>query len=114
MIVEKVIDNIRYTLSNENLKVGDEVFPIARGRCLENGGWILHYIEFKYITTGFPTTPHIILNLKYSDYKPHEVQTNYGFSPKEVYFKIIKIERKIKIKDDMFGGVYEWQFINEN
>lgn len=34
MLIEKVHNEIRYTLSNENLKVGDKVFPIASGRCL--------------------------------------------------------------------------------
>lgn len=98
MKVEKVYNNIRYTLSNNNLQVGDEVYPIAKGRCLDNKDWILHEIEFesKYVeglnTSGFPDEPHIILDLKYSDYKPYEVKTNMGYSPREVYYKIIKRE----------------------
>jgi hypothetical protein len=114
MIVEKVHNGIRYTLSNEDLKVGDKVFPLASGRCESDTDWILHEITFNELHTGFPASTHTILNLKHSDYKPYEVQTNYGYSPKEVYFKIIKIEERVKVKDDMFGGVYEWKTINEN
>ena len=104
MKVEKVLNGIRYTLSNQNLQVGDKVYPIARGRCLDNGGWILHEIEFesKYVeglnTSGFPDEPHTILDLKHSkDYKPYEVRTDMGYSPIECYFKIIKKEKQEKI-----------------
>lgn len=104
MKVEKVLNGIRYTLSNENLNVGDKVYPIAKGRCLDNGEWILHEIEFKskYVeglnTSGFPDEPHTILNLKHSkDYKPYEVRTDMGYSPIECYFKIIKKEKQEKI-----------------
>jgi hypothetical protein len=95
MVIEKMFNGIRYTLSNENLKVNDEVFPIASGRCLDNGGWILHDFSFEDYSTGFPDEPHRILKLKHSDYKPYEVRTNHGYSPIERYYKIIKKEEKI-------------------
>ena len=92
MIVEKVHNGIRYTLSNENLNVNDEVFPIAWGRCVDNNQWILHEIDYDH--SGFPDEPHIITNLNYSDYKPYQVSTDFGYGPIEQYFKIIKKEKK--------------------
>lgn len=93
MAIEKVYNGIRYTLSNDNLKVGDKVYSIARGRCLDNGDWILHEIGFesKFVkglnTSGFPDEPHTIINLHYSDYKPYEVQIDKGFHQKSVIIK---------------------------
>lgn len=98
MKIEKYHDEIRYTLSNENLQVGDKVFPIARGRCTEDGGWILHGFDFRDFMSGFPDKPHTIMNLKHSDYKPEEVRTDYGYSPIECYFKIIKREKQVVTK----------------
>jgi hypothetical protein len=92
MKVEKVYKGIRYTLSNENLKNGDKVYPIARGRCLEDGGWILHDFDFSKSLSGFPDEPHTIIKTDYSDYKPYEVRTDMGYSPIECYYKIIKKE----------------------
>jgi hypothetical protein len=111
MKIEKVHEKNRYTLSNENLKVGDEVYPIARGRCLDDGGWILHELDFRDFMSGFPNEPHIIEDLNYDNGrqgKPYQVRTNNGYSPIESYFKIIKMEEKIKVKESMFGGSYEW------
>jgi hypothetical protein len=54
MKIEHITKGIRYTLSNENLEVGDKVYPIAQGRCLDDGSWILHDITFKKYMTGFP------------------------------------------------------------
>lgn len=107
MKVERVHNEIRYTLSNENLKVNDNVFPIAGGRCLDNGGWILHEFDFRDFMSGFPDEPHKILDLKHSDYKPYEVRTDRGYSPIERYYKIIKKEEQIKLSDKMFDR-YEW------
>lgn len=92
MIIEHMHDKIRYTLSNENLEVNDEVFPIGRGRVKDDGTFILHEFDFEM---GFPDEPHKILNLKHSDYKPYEVRTDHGYSPIESYYKIIKKEHKI-------------------
>lgn len=52
MTTEHVYNGIRYTFSNENLKVGDKVYPIAHGRVLdtEKGGWILHNFDYMYVT----------------------------------------------------------------
>lgn len=91
MIVETIRNEIRYTLTNEGISVGDVVFPLAQGRCTEDGGWVLHEIDY----ASMKNTPHTILNLSYSsDSKPYEVQTDKGFGPVETYFKIIKREFK--------------------
>ena len=92
MIIEQMHNKIRYTLSNENLEVNDEVFPIGRGRVKDDKTFILHNFDFEM---GFPDEPHKILDLKHSDYKPYEVRTDHGYSPIESYYKIIKREEKI-------------------
>lgn len=110
MKIEKVHNKIRYTLSNENLKVNDEVYPIARGRCLDDGGWILHELDFRDFISGL-NEPHIIKDLNYDNGrqgKAYQVRTDKGYSPIERYFKIIKMEEQIKVRESMFGGSYEW------
>ena len=107
MLVETVKNGIRYTLSNEDLLPDDKVFPIARGRCLEGNGWVLHEITFENYMTGFPDDPHIIKDIKYSDYKPYEVKTDKGYSPIESYYKIIKKEEQIKEHKGLFA-TYKW------
>lgn len=117
MQVEHIRNGIRYTLSNEDLRVGDSVFPIANGRCLDNGGWILHGFDFRDFISGFPDDPHIIEDLNYDSSqqgKDYQVKTNYGYSPIERYYKIIRMEEKLKVRDNIFGGsIYEWIEINQ-
>jgi len=111
MNIEKIHEKIRYTFTNENLKVGDEVYPLAHGRCLDNGGWILHNFDFTDFISGFPNNPHIIKDLNYDNGrqgKPYQVQTNMGYSPIECYYKIIKVEEQVKVSESMFGGRFEW------
>lgn len=95
MEIEKYLNKVRYTLSNENLEVGDQVFPIGRGRIREDGKFILHNLDFTDYMSGFPDEPHTILDLNHSGYKPYEVRTDHGYSPKESFFKIIKKEKHI-------------------
>lgn len=113
MKIEKVHNNIRYTLSNENLKVSDKVFPIGMGRCLDNATWILHDLDFTI--SGFPNEPHTILDLNNSSEKSHEIKTDYGCGPIESYYKIVKIEKQIKkvIPPGKWTS-YEWIEINQN
>lgn len=108
MKIEHVFNKIRYTLTNENLNVGDKVYPIAQGRCLDDGGWILHGLDFRDFMSGFPNEPHTIEDLNYSKSKPYQVRTDKGFSPIESYYKIIKKEQNELIREDIFGGTYEW------
>jgi len=104
MKIEHVHNGIRYTLSNDGLNVNDKVYPIAWGRCLENGGWILHNLDFSELTSGFPDEPHTILDLKHSEYKPYQVRTDMGYGPIEIYYKIIK--KEIQTKDSY--GLNKW------
>lgn len=105
MLIGRVHNHIRYTLSNDDLKDGDEVFPIAQGRCTDNG-WILHEINFENYMTGFPDEPHTIKSIDYGNGKPYSVCTDKGYSPKECYYKIIKKEKQIKKTG--FFTTYEW------
>lgn len=93
MKIEQVFEGIRYTLSNDNLKIHDEVFPIGRGRCLDDETWILSKLDYRDFMSGFPLKPHTIKDLDYSEYKPYEIQTSHGFGPVETYYKIIKQEK---------------------
>jgi hypothetical protein len=85
---EITYDGIKYTLSNEDLKVGDEVYPISRGRVIED---LYYHEKFDYrdFMSGFPEEPHILLDLHHSDSKPYESRTDHGYSPIESYYKII-------------------------
>lgn len=46
--------------------------------------------------------------------KPYQVKTDKGYSPIECYFKITKMEEKIKVRESMFGGSYEWVEIDNS
>jgi hypothetical protein len=78
-----------YCFTNENLKVGDKVFPISWGKIIDNkyNHW---RFDFRNFMSGFPDEPHTILDLKYSADKAYEVRTDMGYSPIECYFKIIE------------------------
>lgn len=80
-----------YIFSNKNLKEGDKVFPISNGFIGDDKKYYHQEFDFRKIISGFPNEPHIILNLKYSNYKPYEIRTNKGYGPIESYFKIINI-----------------------
>jgi hypothetical protein len=106
MNIEHVHEGIRYTLTNDGLQQGDKVYPIAWGRCLDGGGWILHELDFKPYLSGFPDEPHTIIDLKHSDYKPYQVRTDMGFSPIECYYKIIKKEKQVR--EDKPFAISKW------
>lgn len=105
MVIEKYHEKIRYTLTNDNLKEGDEVFPIGRGRVRDDDTFILTELRYEDYMTGFPDEPHKILNVKHSDYKPYEVRTDHGYSPVECYYKIIKKEERIVEYEETAGGL---------
>ena len=111
MKVEHVHEGMRYTLSNDDLKTGDEVFPIADGRCLGGDDWILHGFDYRDFCSGFPDEPHIILDLNHSEYKPEEIRTNHGYGPREKYYKIIKREVQIQVAYHPFSR-YEWREVS--
>jgi len=96
MDIETVYEGIRYRLSNKGLKVGDEVFPCASGRNLDNGEFLLHYLEFDKMhytnsETDFPNEPHIITKIE-----KDQISTDNGYSHPQVYYKIIKKEKQIE------------------
>lgn len=110
MIIEHIHNKIRYTLSNEGLKVGDNVYPIANGRTTDDGSWILHNLDYRDFTSGFPDEPHTILDLHHSDYKPYEVRTKQGFGPIEKYYRIIKREEQVDCRRE--GAMFSsWKWI---
>ena len=111
MKVETIYNDIRYVLSNDNLKVGDKVYCIGRGRVVNNNELIFHEFDFRNFISGFPDDPDIIENLNYSEYKPYEVKTDKGWSPKESYFKIIKKEKQIELNRGKFKS-YKWVEMN--
>lgn len=90
MIIKHKYNGKEYTLSNENLEVGDEVYSISWGKTdIENKTYEHHHFDFKHCMSGWKSAPHVILDLHHSDYKPYEVHTNHGYGPVEAYFKII-------------------------
>jgi hypothetical protein len=107
MKVERVHDKIRYTLSNEGLKEGDEVYPVAQGRQTKNDGWIIHNFDFRDFMSGFPAEPHIIKSFDNRHSKEMIINTNKGYSFSECYYKIIKCEKQIKDGDIPFA-MYTW------
>ena len=105
MKIENIHNDIRYTLSNDNLKNGDKVFGIGSGRCLGDDDWILHKISFNHFTSGFPDDPATIEDTKYDTYKPFKVKTNYGYQARECYYKIVKMETHVKIPSKLSNDV---------
>ena len=107
MNIETVYKKIRYRLSNDNLKVGDEVFPCASGRTLDNGEFLLHYLEFDEMhytqfDTDFPNQPHIIEKIE-----KDKIITDNGYSHPQVYYKIIKKEKQIETTTGLFR-TFKW------
>ena len=112
MEIEHVHNGIRYTLSNENHKLGDKVYPIAMGRCRDDGSWVLHGFHWKDFMSGFPEEPHEIIDFiapyPYTELATYrEIRTNHGSSPEYCYYKIIKKEQQIREGDRMFA-TYRW------
>jgi hypothetical protein len=87
---EYLYEGKTYKFSNQNLKAGDEVYPISRGFVGDDKKYHHERFDFRDFMCGFPDEPHIMLNLKHSDYKPYEARTDHGCSPIESYYKIIK------------------------
>lgn len=97
MILKHTEKGIRYTLTNEGLTVGDETFPISKGKIVDGkyvheGLWLARYGDGAYddLMCGLPDDPHVILDLHHDTYKPYEVHTNHGYGPVEHYFKIVE------------------------
>ena len=92
MIVSHKYKNKLYVLSNDDLNIGDETFPISLGIIDDMRKTYNHKsFQFGETLTGFPYLPHIIANLHYSNVKSYEIQTNRGYGPIEKYFKVISV-----------------------
>lgn len=95
MKVEHYIDGCRFILSNENLQIGDKVFPLIGGRFVD-GEMFFHSIDFP---EDF-SEPHTITSIS-KEY----IYTSHGYSHPPRYFKIIKVEQQIK---DDSGWFVKW------
>jgi hypothetical protein len=110
MRIETYLNNIRYRLSNDNLAIGDKVYSIAFGRTLDSGEFLLHKLDFNENFSGFPDEPHTIKEIVTTE-KPIRVITNCGYSPIDIYFKIIKMEEHVKDSSGLFV-TYQWKEID--
>lgn len=121
-------EGVKYVLSNENLAVDDKVFPISRGRTINNVH-VHEEFDFRDFMSGFPDDPHTIKDLNYDNGrqgKTYEVHTSHGWSPKECYFKIISTNKTSRMneltldmlkQDAMFNdvaGVIEFAYKHRN
>lgn len=107
MLIEKVINGIRYILSNEDLKAGDKVFPLIHGRILDTGEYHLHGLNWDSASLNFPDEPHTIRTFDDKSNKMLYAITDFGYSPICVYFKIIKMERQFPNISGLFI-THEW------
>ncbi len=74
-------------LTNENLQVGDKVYPMTDGQIIDDVYYTTGIREAEdTLLHGFPCSPHTILEMG-RDYKPYEVRTDHGYGPVEKYFK---------------------------
>jgi len=99
MKIELYKDSVRYQFTNEDIKVGDIVYPIGQGRSTDNG-WYLHSLNFSEFD---PDNPHIVGRI--DDY----IRTQKGYSHKGVYFKLIgkQEQRETTRKDSRFKS-WNW------
>src|SRR5688500_2914960 len=106
MNLEIVKNNLRYTLSNKGLKIGDRVWPLLKGRTLDNGSFNLHKVYWKDFRID---EAHVI---KSYDEKTNTIHTSHGYSPAIVYYKIIKIEEQVDMSQtgDLFKQ-WHWRDI---
>lgn len=82
---------VDYVLTNDNLQVGDKVYPIGWG-CAASTGYIHFKFDFSPSMSGFPSEPHIIEDRHYMNHRvgdPEEIRTNHGYGPSQQYYKIV-------------------------
>ncbi len=79
---------ISYVLTNEGIVNGDKVFPISEGTVKSDGTYEHNSFDYRGFMSGFPYEPHVMIDVKHSDYKPYQSRTSHGFGPIEKYFKI--------------------------
>ena len=94
-----------FTFTNEDLKIGDKVFPLLDGWS-HGGKWYMTGLSFKhdldhdafsiFACTGWRRNekrrePHTIMDFYVED-GLRRIRTDKGYSPAEVYFKFTGIE----------------------
>jgi len=77
-----------HLLTNDDLQVGDKVYPIGRGYCKDDVFYFCQ-IDHNPVSSGWPDSPHRIESLNHSESKPYQVRTSRGYGPCESYFKLI-------------------------
>lgn len=88
-----------HKFTNEGLKVGDEVFPLIHGWS-DKGEFYLTSFDINsredaftvLAVTGWPSEPHTIKKIVKEEGEPLRIYTDKGYSPAEVYFKLIAKE----------------------
>lgn len=88
MIRKQTLNGKEVTLTNEGLKVGDQVFPISSGTT-ESGKYVHLEFNFKEAISGWHSRPHTIQSF-YMDGPVQYLRTDKGYSPVEKYFKIVE------------------------
>ena len=87
-------------LTNEGIRVGDEVFPCISGYQMDGQFYVMdinttrHWNtpEMMLACTGWPSEPHTVVEFYNDESGLRYIRTDKGYSPAEVYFKVIKQE----------------------
>jgi hypothetical protein len=99
------LGNAKYAfLTNENIRIGDQVFPCISGYHTGNKFYIMDVDATEVLTnpeyvlacTGWPSQPHTVEKFYHDDCGLLHISTDKGCSPSEVYFKVIKPEGETK------------------
>ena len=93
MRIEHVINGFKYTLSNTDLKVGNEVYPIGVGKILNDGSWLCTEFDFSMKYSGFPELSQIVKKFEKLPNQPKYVITNHSKYVREACFKIMQVEK---------------------
>ena len=76
--MKRTYNSIKYTLTNENIEIGDIVFPI-------------HNVYGEIYFNDIPHFPHTVISID-----DEIITTDRGYSEKDRYFKIINFVKKVK------------------
>ena len=99
MKILHIYNDCQYMLSNDDLKLGDKVYPISYGKVVNNI-YIHKGFDYSVVLSGFPHEPHTVIEINYSDDIGYKLRTNKGFGVPEQYFKVIANISVTEIKDE--------------